>query len=115
MVETGALRAFGMFWRRKSVFWAGKPKLLGRQVAGATDVNFASQIGVYLLHDRERVIYVGRAVDTLFARLKAHTTDRVGGGWDRWFGLRTVGDDGELSDNGVPWSQNVVVERWRRC
>jgi hypothetical protein len=63
VAETGALRAFGMFWQRESVFWAGRPKLLGRQVAGATDVNFASQIGVYLLHDRERVIYVGRAVD----------------------------------------------------
>src|SRR5208282_404929 len=83
-----------------------------RQVAGATDVNFAGQIGVYLLHDRERVIYVGRAVDTLFARLKAHTTDRLGGRWDRfsWFGLRSVGDDGELSDREVPWGQDVVVE-----
>ncbi|MGB8899179.1 MAG: hypothetical protein WCC90_08075 [Methylocella sp.] len=58
------------------------------------------------------MIYVGRAVDTLFARLKAHTTDRLGGRWDRfsWFGLRTVGDDGELSDSGVPWSHDVVVE-----
>jgi len=112
VAETGALRAFGMFWRREAVLLAGKPKLLGRQVAGATDVNFAGQIGVYLLHDRERVIYVGRAVDTLFARLKAHTTDRLGGRWDRfsWFGLRTVGEDGELSDSGVPWSQDVVVE-----
>jgi HB1, ASXL, restriction endonuclease HTH domain len=112
VAETGALRAFGMFWQREAVFWAGKPKLLGRQVAGATDVNFAEQVGVYLLHDRERVIYVGRAVDTLFARLKAHTTDRLGGRWDpfSWFGLRTVGDDGELSDSGVPWSHDVVVE-----
>jgi hypothetical protein len=76
--EVGALGAFGMFWKRDSVFWTGKPQLLGRQGAGATDVNFASQIGVYLLHDRERVIYVGRATDALFARLKAHNADRLG-------------------------------------
>lgn len=112
VAETGALRAFGMFWHRDSVFWTGTPKLLGRQGAGATDVNFASQVGVYLLHDRERVIYVGRAMDTLFTRLKAHTTDRLGGRWDRfsWFGLRGVDASGKLSDHGVPWSQDVVVE-----
>jgi len=110
--ETGALRAFGMFWHRDLVFWIGMPRLLGRQGAGATNVNFADQVGVYLLHDRERVIYVGRAMDTLFARLKAHTTDRLGGRWDRfsWFGLRGVDADGHLSDHGVPWSQDVVVE-----
>jgi hypothetical protein len=110
--ETGALRAFGMFWQRDLVLWSGIPKLLGRQGAGATGVNFADQIGVYLLHDRERVIYVGRAVDTLFTRLKTHTTDRLGARWDRfsWFGLRSVDDSGKLSDARVPWSQDVVVE-----
>jgi|SRR5271165_3704481 len=109
--EAGALRAFGMFWQRDAVLWPGKPQLLGRQGAGATDVNFAGQIGVYLLHDRERVIYVGRADDTLFARLKVHTADRLGGRWDRfsWFGLRSVRDNGELSDGEVRWSQDVVI------
>ena len=43
----GAVQAFGMFWRRDSVFWSGKPQLLGKQGVGATDVNFANQIGVY--------------------------------------------------------------------
>jgi hypothetical protein len=107
----GALGAFGMFWRRDSILWTGK-QLLGRQGAGATNVSFANQIGVYLLHDVARVIYVGRADDTLFSRLKAHTTDRLGGRWDRfsWFGLRSVLDNGELSTTPVPWSQNVVVE-----
>ena len=68
--ETGALRAFGMYWVRDSVWWLGKPQLLGKQGAAATDVNFAGQVGVYLLHDRERVIYVGRADDTLLLALK---------------------------------------------
>ncbi len=109
--ETGALRAFGMFWQRELVLWSGT-KLLGRQGAGATEVNFAGQVGVYLLHDRARVIYVGRATDALFARLKAHTLDRLGGRWDRfsWFGLRSVNDKGELSDSEVPWNHHVVVE-----
>ena len=110
--ETGAMRSFGMFWQRDLVVWSGKPRLLGRQGLGALEVNFADQIGVYLLHDRDRVIYVGRATDTLFTRLRAHTTDRLGGRWDRfsWFGLREVGADGMLTTNPVPWSQAVVIE-----
>ena len=110
--ETGALRAFGMFWKRDAVVWRGRPKLLGRQGIAATKVNFANQIGVYLLHDRERVVYVGRATDTLVSRLLFHTTDRLGGRWDRfsWFGLRNVGGDGELVDSTVPWDWTVVIE-----
>lgn len=110
--ETGALRAFGMFWRRDQVVWRGRAALLGRQGIGASKVDFATQIGVYLLHDRDRVIYVGRAMDTLSARLMAHTVDRLGGRWDRfsWFGLRNVGPTGELIDTALPWNQKVVVE-----
>jgi hypothetical protein len=110
--ETGALRAFGMFWQRDQVIWAGKPRLLGVQQHGASTVNFAEQVGVYLLHDRERVIYVGRASDTLFVRLKAHTIDRLGGRWDRfsWFGLRAVGAEGNLAEPSVAWSHNVVID-----
>jgi HB1, ASXL, restriction endonuclease HTH domain len=33
--DTGALRAFGMFWHRDLVFWTGAPRLSGRQ--GASD------------------------------------------------------------------------------
>ncbi len=112
VAETGALRAFGMFWRRDHVLWRGKPGLYGRQGIAATRVNFAGQIGVYLLHDRDRVIYVGRATDTLAARLMAHTIDRLGGRWDRfsWFGLRNVGPDGALTDARVPWDERVVIE-----
>lgn len=109
---TGALRAFGMFWQRDYAIWSGQPKLLGRQSEGASEVDFRDQVGVYLLHDRERVIYVGRAADTLFARLKAHTSDRLGGRWDRfsWFGLRPVGEDGRLGDAAVAWTREIVIE-----
>lgn len=70
--ETGALRAFGMFWQRSSVVWNASPKLLGRQNTASSTVNFAAQIGVYLLHDRERVIYVGRAQDTCNTPKSSH-------------------------------------------
>ena len=111
-LEPGALRAFGMYWRRDAVVWTGKPRLFGRQGPGAGEANFSEQVGVYLLHDRERVIYVGRAADTLFARLRAHVTDRLGGRWDRfsWFGLRNVGEDGSLSEPSPAWSHTVVIE-----
>jgi hypothetical protein len=110
--ETGALRAFGMFWQRNFVIWSGQPRLLGRQSEGASDVDFKEQVGVYLLHDRERVIYVGRAADTLFARLKAHTTDRLSGRWDRfsWFGLRPVNENGSLGDPAGAWTHSIVIE-----
>ena len=99
-----------MFWQRDLVSWiTAKPRLLGRQGVGATDVDFAEQIGIYLLHDRERVIYVGRASDQLTLRLRAHTNDRLGGRWDRfsWFGLLPVTNEGNLA-NGIGFSH-------RRC
>lgn len=101
-----------MFWKRDDVIWSSAPKILGRQSVGATQVNFCDQIGVYLLHDRERVIYVGRASDSLVARLKFHTTDRLGGRWDRfsWFGLRGVKSDATLADPTVGWTHTVVIE-----
>ena len=75
-------------------------------------MDFSEQVGVYLLHDRDRTIYVGRATDTLFARLKAHNGDRLSGRWDRfsWFGLRGVQEDGTLGDPATAWTHNVVIE-----
>ncbi len=109
--ETGALRAFGVFWRRDLVSWDSRPTIMGRQGLGASPVDFSEQVGVYLLHDRDRVIYVGRADDTMLARLRAHTTDRLGGRWDRfsWFGLRSVLEDGSLSTPANAWTHEVVL------
>jgi hypothetical protein len=111
--KTGALRAFGMYWRRNLVDWGPiQPELLGLQSAESLPVDFATQVGVYLLHDRDRVIYVGRATDRLVVRLRVHLTDRLGGRWDRfsWFGLLDVNEDGELVQENVPWTQTVVIE-----
>lgn len=109
---TGALTAFGMYWKRDQIRWSGQPRLFGRQKRGPGKVDFAEQVGVYLLHDRDRIIYVGRATEKLCARLKAHTGDRMAGRWDRfsWFGMRAVGKDGLLHTPSSSWNHNVIIE-----
>lgn len=111
-IETGAVRAFGVYWQRHLVIWKGKKKLMGRQQIGSNGVNFCDQVGVYLLHDRDRVIYVGRASDSLYDRLKSHNVDRLNGRWDRfsWFGLRSVSDDGKLTASSPSWTHEAVIE-----
>jgi len=98
--DTGLINAFGMYWRRDAVVWKSTPRLLGKQQPASTPVNFSDQRGVYLLHDRREVVYVGRTTDrALGLRLRDHTTDRLGGRWDRfsWFGVLSVDADGELA------------------
>lgn len=96
----GIIRALGMFWRRDLVEWRGTPELLGRQQGGDV-VDFCDQRGVYLLHDVQRVVYVGQAASQpIGQRLMQHTVDRLNGRWDRfsWFGLRAVTATGKLTD-----------------
>lgn len=96
----GIIKAFGMYWQRDWVDWIIKPALMGQQQEGADSVNFADQIGVYLLHDGREVVYVGRTTEKrLSIRLSEHTRDRLNGRWDRfsWFGLLGVTDDGKLA------------------
>ncbi|MGD7707869.1 winged helix-turn-helix domain-containing protein [Microlunatus sp. Y2014] len=98
--DTGFLNAFGMFWRRDEVDWDRRGQaLLGAQLTASQPVNFADQVGVYMLYSGERVIYVGRVTEPrLGARLWDHTRDRLTGRWDRftWFGVRAVAEDGSL-------------------
>jgi hypothetical protein len=96
------INAFGIYWNRNLVHWKTTPDLLGIQQIGASEVNFKDQIGIYLLHDSRETIYVGQAIDQpLGQRLKNHTTDRMGGRWDRfsWFGFHPVNEDGKLISN----------------
>ncbi len=93
------INAFGIYWNRNLVHWKTTPDLLGIQQIGASEVNFKDQIGIYLLHDSRETIYVGQAIDqTLGQRLKNHTSDRLGGRWDRfsWFGFYPVNANGKL-------------------
>lgn len=99
--ENGLINAFGMFWSKDNVIWdIAKPCLWGKQPPYGNRVDLASQRGVYLLHDRDKVVYVGRTTDQpLGLRLKQHTIDRLNGRWDRfsWFGIYPVKDDGTIS------------------
>ena len=94
------INAFGIYWNRNLVHWKTTPDLLGIQQIGANEVNFKDQIGIYSLHDSRETIYVGQAIEqTLGQRLKNHTTDRLGGRWDRfsWFGFYPVSENGKLN------------------
>ncbi|MEI8329497.1 MAG: winged helix-turn-helix domain-containing protein [Chlamydiia bacterium] len=105
--DAGIIRAIGMFWRRDLVDWKNNPKILGRwlpeanQASPADPVNFCNQRGVYILHDGNEIVYVGRAGPGLLGtRLFAHTYDRLNGRWNRfsWFGLLPVKADGQLEE-----------------
>ncbi len=105
------INAFGIYWNRNLVHWKTTPDLLGIQQIGASEVNFKDQIGIYLLHDSRETIYVGQAIDQpLGQRLKNHTTDRLGGRWDRfsWFGFYPVDDNGKLI-TGIKFN-NITVQ-----
>ena len=55
--------------------------------------------GVYLLHDTQGVVYVGRTTDqNMGRRLYQHTVDRMTGRWNRfsWFGVYPVEENGNL-------------------
>src|SRR5439155_10147535 len=111
---SGIIKAFGMFWRRDKVDWAIKPTLRGQQQEGADSVNFADQIGVYLLHDGREVVYVGRTAEKrLGTRLSEHTRDRLNGRWDRfsWFGLLEVTEEGKLAErqSNTIGSEDLIV------
>ncbi len=99
---TGVVNAFGMFWERSKVLWEKQPRILGQQQTGAETVDFAEQKGVYLLHDAQGVVYVGRTTEqNLAKRLNQHTSDRLAGRWTRfsWFGVYPVEQDGTLKSN----------------
>jgi len=101
--DTGVINAFGMFWDRAKVLWTTQnPKILGQQQTNAVEVDFCNQKGVYLLHDAQGVVYVGRVTDqSLGRRLYQHTVDRLNGRWNRfsWFGVYRVNPDATLSMN----------------
>jgi hypothetical protein len=99
--EMGLINAFGMFWDRDGVYWRTRsPRLLGVQQSGSAPVDFADQVGVYVLYDGSRAIYVGRVTEPRMGqRLFEHTRDRLSGRWNRfsWFGVRGVRANGELT------------------
>lgn len=108
---TGIINAFGMFWERSKVRWEARPRIFGQQQAGATPVDFCDQKAVYLLHDSQGIVYVGRVTDqNLGRRLFQHTVDRSNGRWTRfsWFGVWPVTQNGTL-ETGADLRLNVDV------
>lgn len=108
----GIVTSIGMYWRLSEVEWKSNPKILGRQQENSDAIDFSGQQGVYLLHDRGRVIYVGRSIDRpLGQRLFEHTRDRLNGRWERfsWFGLRKVNASGKLEDPEVTFDAEQIV------
>jgi len=110
---TGLINAFGMYWARNQVLWAGMPRLLGQQQSASKAVDFSEQKGVYLLHDGRSVVYVGRTTDQpLGSRLRQHTIDRLNGRWDRfsWFGIYPVEEStGALNTTALPQSDTSML------
>lgn len=109
---SGLINSLGMFWKASEVVWKSNPKILGQQQVGSDTVDFCDQVGVYLLHDRARVVYVGRSVDRpMGQRLYEHTKDRLNGRWDRfsWFGLKAVSDSGELESVNLSGNDQDIV------
>ncbi|MGK7222788.1 hypothetical protein ACSNO4_08325 [Kocuria flava] len=112
--DPGLVTSFGMFWRRDQVDWSkgNRSRILGHQAGNEKEINFAGQIGVYLLHDGARTVYVGRvSKPRMGLRLFEHTKDRLSGRWDRfsWFGLRPVLSKGVLGDPGATFGTDLVV------
>ena len=88
--------AFGLYWEKEKVNWGrGGSGILGRQAAGAKEVDFSDQQGVYLLHKDRSVVYVGRTTESLRGRLDWHNKDKKAPRWNQfsWFGFRDVNND----------------------
>lgn len=110
--NTDTINAFGMFWSRDLVLWKNNPQMLGQQQLGAIPVDMSQQIGVYLLYDGRKVIYVGRSIERpIGQRLYEHTQDRLRARWDRfsWFGLHEVTEKGELKINTLAVNTETFI------
>lgn len=117
-----AVAAYGLHWERDKVDWSAR-RLYGwdsvnvNPVGNYDDfaVDFANQQGVYLLHNWDAVVYVGRTTaknNGLFQRLQAHHNSPAWAAkWERfsWFGMRRVNDEGELSDGPENAPKQVVA------
>jgi len=106
-----SIKNFGLKWEREAVQWDGTRgnagHLSGTGPIGAAkknqvDVDFRKQIGIYILYNDEKAVYVGQAGSgnhDLYSRLKQHRTDHLADRWNKfsWFGVRKVNKDGTLS------------------
>lgn len=103
------IRTIGLFWKREDVYWqsaARNGRILGVPKGNrrSEPINFASQIGIYVLYADYDLVYVGQTGSEkygLYKRLKAHALrDDLSDRWNRfsWFGIRRVNNNGSLSN-----------------
>lgn len=102
------IQAYGLFWKDEHVFWgagsnAGALFGVSAGARRAEPVDFRDQVGIYVLYNGHRMMYVGQAGSGnrfLFKRLRSHRRDALAGRWDTfsWFGLRRVLRSGRLSN-----------------
>lgn len=111
MRQDMSLKNFGLQWEREAVQWSGTRgnagHLSGIGPIGVAKKNqvtadFRNQIGIYILYNNDKAVYVGQAGSgghDLFSRLKQHLTDHLADRWNKfsWFGIRNVNKDGTLS------------------
>ena len=98
------IKNFGFMWEREKVDW-GSPgrgrgsSLIGRKVHNKKRVvDFAIQMGIYVLYDKfEQPVQIGQA-QRIFKRLKDHRRDHLRNRWSlfSWFGFYKVGRKNEL-------------------
>ena len=115
------ISAYGLYWEREKVRWNGTAtRLLGRQTPGAKSVDFAEQLGVYVLHNNQQNVYVGRTTrDSLQSRLvyhnnpSNHSSNQLSFRWKQfsWFGFRDV-DDNDDTPKLKPMPSRIDAERF---
>ena len=100
--------AYGYRWKRDSENW-NEEKLEGKKKGkNAKHVDFSGRAGVYLLHNGDRTVYVGRVQGKerdIKTRLNEHRQDRLKHDWDKfsWFVFNKVqGEDSESGSEYFP-------------
>ncbi len=84
------LRNYGLKWKKADVDWSDNT-LYGKSKDTKKHFDFADQIGIYVLYDENKIVYIGQSVDSsIFTRLKDHKKKKAG--WDKfsWFGFYDV-------------------------
>lgn len=89
------ITSFGRYWHVEENSEKNGLNLVGIK---NIKVDFKDQIGIYLLHRGDKIIYVGQTTDSLSSRLFTHLTDNKRGRWDSfsWFGFYQLSKEGNL-------------------
>ena len=97
-------------WEAMQDIWQVGP--IGKAQKYQNEADFRQQIGVYVLYDDYRVVYVGQAGsgnNDLYSRLKNHLTDHLADRWNKfsWLGIRKVNKNGSLAKQQGELNRNL--------